>query len=85
MTYCEQKLELKPLETAFKNKYCLAVNGCFVICGLCHIRNVLIGVEYPNCHRTLDVYLLFAISMGQIQLKLINLWTGQFVIYKSVI
>ena len=31
----------------------------------CHIRSVLIGVEYQNCHRTLDVYLLFAILLGQ--------------------
>ena len=31
-----------------------------------HIRSVLIGVEYQNCHRTLDVYLLFAILLVQI-------------------
>ena len=36
-----------------------------------HIRNVLIGVEYQNCCQTLDVYLLFAIWMGQIQSKLV--------------
>ena len=35
-----------------------------------HIRSVLIGVEYRNYPRTLDVYLLFGIWMGQIQLKL---------------
>ena len=29
------------------------------MCGSCHIRNVLIGFEYQNCCRTLDVYLLF--------------------------
>ena len=34
-----------------------------------HIRSVLIGVEYQNCHRTLDVYLLFAILLGQIKSK----------------
>jgi hypothetical protein len=57
--------------------------------GSSHIWNVLIGVKYQNCCRTLDVYLLFAIWMGQIQLKIdlhiYNLWTGQFVSYKSVI
>ena len=42
--------------------------------GLSHIRNVLIGVKYPNCRRTLDVYLLFAIWMGQIQSKLIYIF-----------
>ena len=31
------------------------------MCGSCHIRNVLIGIEYRNCGQTLDVYLLFAI------------------------
>ena len=39
--------------------------------GSFHIRNVLIVVEYRNYHRNLDVYLLFAIWMGQIQSKLI--------------
>ena len=28
--------------------------------GSSHIRSVLIGIEYRNCHQTLDVYLLFA-------------------------
>ena len=37
----------------------------------CHIQNFLIGIEYRNCRRTLDVYSLFAIWMGQIQSKLI--------------
>ena len=36
-----------------------------------HIQSVLIGVEYRNFCRTLDVYLHFAIWMGQIQSKLI--------------
>ena len=41
-----------------------------IMCGSCHIQNVLIGVEYPNCRRTLDVCLLFDIWMGPIQSKL---------------
>ena len=62
-----------------------------VLSGSSHIRSVLNGVEYRNWHRILDVYLLFVIWMGQIQLKVktdlhvCNLWTGQFVSYKSVI
>ena len=59
------------------------------MCGSCHIGSVLIGVKYRNWRQTLDVYLLFAVWIGQIQLKLIlhicNLCTGQFVSYKSVI
>ena len=35
--------------------------------GSSQIQSVLIGVEYQNCRQTLDVYLLFAIWMGQIQ------------------
>ena len=42
--------------------------------GSFHIRSVLIGVEYQNLRRTLDVYLLFAIWMGQIQSKLIYMF-----------
>ena len=38
--------------------------------GSSHIRNVLIVVEYRNYHRNLDVYLLFAIWMGHILLKM---------------
>ena len=41
---------------------------------LSHIRSVLIGIEYRNCRQTLDGYLLFAIWMGQIQSKLINMF-----------
>ena len=37
--------------------------------GSSHIRNVLIGVEYWNCCRTLNVYLLFAILLGHITSK----------------
>ena len=40
--------------------------------GSSHIQSLLIGVEYRNCRQTLDVYLLFAIRMGQIQSKLLN-------------
>ena len=47
------------------------------ISGSSHIRSVLIGVEYQNYCQTLDVYLLFAIWIGQIQLKLIYLFVTQ--------
>ena len=36
-----------------------------------HVQSVVIRVKYRNCRRTLDVYLLFALWMGQIQSKLI--------------
>ena len=39
-----------------------------------HIPNVLICVKYQNCCGTLDVYLPFAIWMGQIQSKLIYIF-----------
>ena len=42
--------------------------------GSSHIRSVLIGIEYQNCHQTFGIYLLFAIWMGQIQSKLINMF-----------
>ena len=38
------------------------------------IRSVLIGVEYQNCHQSLDVYLQFAIWIRQIQSKLLMGW-----------
>jgi hypothetical protein len=44
-----------------------------LMCGSCHIPNVLISVEYQNCHQTLDVYLLFVI-IEQIQSKLIYIF-----------
>jgi hypothetical protein len=44
------------------------------MCSPCHIQNVLIGIEYQNCRRTLDVYLLFAIWIGPIQSKLIYIF-----------
>ena len=37
--------------------------------GLSHNQSILIGIKYENCRRTLDVYLLVAISIGQIQSK----------------
>ena len=40
---------------------------CSIMYSSCHIRSVLIGVKYWNCHQTLDVYLLFAIWVGQIE------------------
>ena len=36
----------------------------------CHIQNVLIGVKYRNCCQTVDVYLVFAILLGQIISKI---------------
>ena len=42
--------------------------------GSSHIQRVLIGVKYRNYRCTLDVYLLFAIWMGQNQLKLIYIF-----------
>jgi hypothetical protein len=42
--------------------------------GSSHIQSVLIGVEYQNCCQTLEVYLLFAVWMGQIQSKLIYIF-----------
>ena len=35
--------------------------------GSSYIQSVLIGVEYQNCHQTLDVYLPFAILLRQIK------------------
>ena len=40
--------------------------------GSSHTQSVLIFIEYQNCCRTLDVYLRFAIWIGQIQSKLLN-------------
>ena len=42
--------------------------------GSSHIRGVLIVVEYQNCHRILNVYLLFVTWMVQIQSKLIYIF-----------
>ena len=49
----------------FMKKTCL-------MSGSSHILSVLIGVEYRNCCWTLDVYLLFAILLGQIKSKVIT-------------
>jgi hypothetical protein len=35
-----------------------------------HIQSILIGVEYQTFQQTLDVYLLFAILLGQIKSEL---------------
>ena len=48
---------------------CVDLSKDFLISDLSHIGSVLIGIEYGNCHRSLDVYLLVAISIGQIQSK----------------
>ena len=37
-----------------------------LMCGSCHIRSILIGVEYRNWHLTFDDYLLSAILLGKI-------------------
>jgi hypothetical protein len=42
--------------------------------GSSHIRSNLVDVKYRNYHQTLDVYLLLAIWMGQVQLKLIYIF-----------
>ena len=42
-----------------------------LMCGTCHIQNVLIGVKYWNCRQTLDFCLLFVIWMRPFQSKLI--------------
>ena len=46
----------------------------YVMSSSFHIRSVLIGGEYRNYRQILDIYLLFAIWMGQIQLKLIYIF-----------
>ena len=47
-----------------------------IMSGSSRIQSVLIDVEYQNCHRTLGVYLLFAIRMRQIQSKLIYIFVA---------
>ena len=44
---------------------------CIFMYGSSRIRSILIGIKYQNGCKTLDVYLFFAIWMGQIQSKLI--------------
>jgi hypothetical protein len=57
-----------------------------IMCGSCHIRSVLLGVECQNWRQTWDVYLPLAILYsGQIYEKPnCNLQTGQFISYKYV-
>ena len=45
-----------------------------IMSGSSHIQSVLVGIEYQNYGQTLDVHLIFAIWMGQIQLKLIYIF-----------
>ena len=40
-----------------------------IMCGSCHIRSVLLGVECQNWCQTWDVYLPLAILLGQIYEK----------------
>ena len=61
-------------EEAATTKFDLNLNLDQCLCGSCHVQNVLIDVEYRNCRRTLDVYLLFAVWMGPIQSKLIHIF-----------
>ena len=51
------------------------------ISGSSHIGSVLIGVEYQNYCRTLDIYLHFAILLGQIESKL----NYKLVTYKLIV
>ena len=51
------------------NTYIVQLKMTF-LSGSSHIRSVLVGVKYKNCRRTLDVYLHFAILLGQIKSKL---------------
>ena len=44
------------------------------MCGSSHIRGGLNGAEYQNFCQTLDVYLLFAIWIGQVKSKLIYIF-----------
>ena len=52
----------------------------YLLSGSSHIRSALIGVEYRNYRRTLNVYLLFANLDGANSIKtdlhICNLWTG---------
>ena len=44
-----------------------------IMCGSCHIRSVLLGVECQNWRQTWDVYLPLAILLGQfISYKYVN-------------
>ena len=69
LSYCSKGIlkSFEPPEILKQtNKHILLMRGSS------HIRSVLIGVKYRNCCQTLDVYLLTAISIGQIQSKPIS-------------
>ena len=71
-----------------KNRACLRASKVNlqmrsgIMCGSCHIRNVLIGVEYRNCCRTLHVYSLFtfcyAAGANLLETKLQTKYINQF-------
>ena len=65
-----------------------SITNNWFMCGVCHIRSVLIGIEYRNWCPTFDIYLLFAILLGQIyrktKLQICNLHTGQSIRWKYV-
>ena len=53
--------------------------------GSSHIQSVLIGVEYQNCRRTLDAYLLFKwANIIKTKLQTCNLQNVQSISYKYV-
>ena len=55
---------------------------CYTYVGSSHIQSFIIGVEYRNCCRTLNVYLLFALLLGQTKSKLnYRLVSGQSITY----
>ena len=45
----------------------------YLVYGSCHIQSDLNFVKYRNWSQTLDVYLLFAILLGKIYLKITDL------------
>ena len=67
-------VENKMSETwSFQKNYDSGYQYIFeLMSGSSHIQSVLIGIKYRNCCRTLDVFLRFAIWIGQIPSKLLN-------------